>query len=160
MCTILNHYRDFITLLFSSSTRYNCRQTITLILLTPQRPMDLQYPEPASLFAKAMVRSLTHLCLLKQSCGNQPSKSSLIALQWFCFQSCSNIWPAIRPFLTSHLPEMLGTAQCSFFACNFNLYMLFPWDIIILLKWKIISIYIRKTTLLQKMWKNCMINPL
>lgn len=85
--------------------------------------MNWQYPEPTPLFEKGPVRSLTHLCLLKQSCGNHPSKSSLIALQCPLSQSCANIWPAIRPYLTSHLPKMFRTARRPLFVCNLNLYI-------------------------------------
>lgn len=154
MCTISNHYSDFITLLFSSSARYNCSQTITPILLRCRVPSIYSTQSQHHCLKEPWSdRSLARLCLLRQSCGNHPSKSSPIAWRWSRFQSCSNIWPAIRPYLTSHLPEMFRTAQRPFFVCNFNLYTLFPWDIITLLKWKITSVYIRKITLLQKMWK-------
>lgn len=67
-----------------------------------------QHPEPAPRSGKGMASPLTHLCLPKQSWGNHPSKSPLIAWQWSRFQSCSNIWPAIRPCLTLHSPGLSG----------------------------------------------------
>lgn len=126
MYTISNHYRDLITLLLSPSAWFNLQPACNPLPPPLQCPVILQHPEPAALFGKGTVRSLTHLCLLKQSCGNHPSKSSLISLWCSRFQSCSNIWAAIRPYPNSHLPQMFRTAQCPLFACIFNLYICLP----------------------------------
>ena len=69
MCTISNHYSDFITPLFPSSTRYNCRQTIKTHTHTAE-----PCPAPASKASSAIGKhgQISRFTLSPQSCGNHP----------------------------------------------------------------------------------------
>lgn len=164
------HHRDLITPLLSSSACFNCSQPSSFSSTAVPHHLTA-HTARATVWKKGTVRSLTHLCLLKQSCGNHPSKSSLISLWWSrspelfkhmgSNQATSNltftsdVWnSSVSPFL----PVILIYTCAVVITCNFNPYMSFPWNIITLLKRKFLSLYIRKITLWQKMWKSLIIN--
>lgn len=134
MYTIWNHCRALITLLLSSSACFNCSQPVTPVLLH------------CSVLSSHSPQSQHHCWEKARSDLSLSSASSNKAVEII---PLNPLWSPCAD-LASRAVQTYGHMLAS----NFNLYMSFPWDIITLLKWKFVSVYIRKITLWQKMWKS------